>query len=107
MTPTKTATTLIGSILLSGAMLAMQPAVAQTDAAAKDAADKPAAPVSQKLACEDLKQKIEAKLEGKGVKGFQLDVIDADAATDGKIVGQCDGGKHKIAYTRAAKPAAN
>jgi hypothetical protein len=102
-------TTLFGSLLLSVAMTAMNPAGAQqTEPAAKDAADKPAATApSQKMECDDLKKKIEDKLEAKGVKGYQLDVVDADAATDAKVVGTCGGGKQKITYSRADKPAGN
>jgi len=50
--------------------------------------------------CEDVKAKIEAKLEQKGVKSYSLDVVDAKEEKPGRVVGQCDGGKKKIVYNR-------
>jgi len=51
---------------------------------------------TKKLSCSELKQKIEDKLQGKGVKNFKLDVIDKSESSTAKIVGSCDGGTHKI-----------
>ena len=50
--------------------------------------------------CEELRAAITAKLDGKGVKGYTLTVVDKDAAGDAKVVGTCDGGAKKITYTR-------
>lgn len=58
-------------------------------------------------ACEELKTEIAAKLDGKGVKGYSLEVVDKDKeVTDGKAVGTCEGGSKKIIYRKgAATPA--
>lgn len=57
--------------------------------------------------CEELKTEIAAKLDGKGVKGYSLDVVakDQDVA-DGKVVGTCEGGTKKIVYKKGAAAAA-
>lgn len=52
-------------------------------------------------ACDDLKTEIATKLDGKGVKGYSLDVVAKDAeVTDGKVVGTCEGGTKKIVYKK-------
>lgn len=58
-------------------------------------------------ACEELKTEIAAKLDGRGVKGYSLEVVDKDKeVTDGKAVGTCEGGAKKIVYHKgAAAPA--
>jgi hypothetical protein len=50
--------------------------------------------------CEELKGAITQKLDGKGVKGYTLEVVDADKAGDAKVVGSCEGGKKKITYKK-------
>lgn len=51
--------------------------------------------------CEELKSEIAAKLDGKGVKGYQLEVVVAEqVGKDAKVVGSCDGGTKKITYKR-------
>ena len=56
--------------------------------------------------CEELKTEIAGKLDGKGVKGYSLDIVAKDAeVTEGKVVGTCEGGTKKIVYKKAA-PAA-
>ena len=50
--------------------------------------------------CEELKGEIAAKLEGKGVKGFTLEIVAPDQAGDRRVVGSCEGGKKKIVYSR-------
>lgn len=64
-----------------------------------------AAPAAPKP-CEELKTEIAAKLDGKGVKGYSLDVVakDQDVA-EGKAVGSCEGGTKKIVYKKGATPA--
>ncbi len=53
--------------------------------------------------CEELKQEIAAKLDAKGVVGYTLDIVAPEAVTEGqRVVGSCDGGTHRIVYTRAA-----
>jgi hypothetical protein len=58
---------------------------------------------AQTKPCEELKSEIEAKIKKNGVDKFTLDIVDADkaeGATDGKVVGSCDGGTKKIVYKR-------
>ncbi|MFY9961945.1 hypothetical protein D3C81_614430 [compost metagenome] len=50
--------------------------------------------------CEELKSEIAAKLDAKGVSGYSLEVVDKGAATDGKVVGTCEGGTKEIVYKR-------
>ena len=51
--------------------------------------------------CEELKTEIAAKLDAKGVKGYSLDIVAKDQdATDGKVVGTCEGGTKKIVYKK-------
>ena len=52
------------------------------------------------VSCATLKQAIADKLASKGVKNYQLEIINSDDASSAKIVGSCDAGKHKITYTR-------
>jgi hypothetical protein len=59
-----------------------------------------AAPAFAQKSCDELKAEIAAKLEAKGVKKFQLDIVAADAVKDQKVVGSCEGGKKKIAYKK-------
>jgi Protein of unknown function (DUF1161) len=55
---------------------------------------------AQRKACDELKAEIAAKLDAKGVKGYQLDVVAAGEAGDRQVVGTCDGGEKKITYQR-------
>jgi hypothetical protein len=50
--------------------------------------------------CDEVKAKIEAKLEKKGVKNYTLDVVDAKDTKEGRVVGTCDGNTKKIIYNR-------
>lgn len=51
--------------------------------------------------CEELKGEIAAKLDAKGVKGYTLEILPADAVSDLKEVGRCEGGTKKIVYSRS------
>jgi predicted lipoprotein with Yx(FWY)xxD motif len=51
-------------------------------------------------ACEELKTEIATKLDGKGVKGYELTVVNNDKVGEAKVVGSCDGGAHKIVYSK-------
>ena len=53
--------------------------------------------------CEELKTEITAKLDAKGVKGYQLDIVGAEDAKDKTIIGSCDGGTKNIAYTKGGQ----
>lgn len=47
--------------------------------------------------CEELKAEIAAKLEARGVKNYQLEIVPADQASDkAKVVGTCERGSKKI-----------
>ena len=50
--------------------------------------------------CEELKTEIAGKLDAKGVKGYTLDIVDADKTADAKVVGTCEGGAKKITYAK-------
>jgi hypothetical protein len=56
---------------------------------------------AQKKDCAELKGEIEAKIKKNGVDKFSLDVVDANAQAEGKVVGTCDGGAKKIVYKKA------
>ena len=57
-------------------------------------------PAVAKKSCEELKAEIEAKLTGKGVKSYTLEIVANADVKDRKVVGSCDGGARKIVYTR-------
>jgi hypothetical protein len=50
--------------------------------------------------CEELKAEIAAKLDQKGVKGYELAIVEAASVGNAKVVGSCDAGSKKITYTR-------
>ena len=56
--------------------------------------------LSQVKPCEELKAEIDAKIKKNGVSKFTLDIVDANAQSDGKVVGTCDGGAKKIVYKK-------
>lgn len=60
-----------------------------------------AAPAFAQKSCDELKSNIAAKLESKGVKNYQLEVVPADEVKDAKIVGSCEHGKKKITYRKS------
>ena len=59
-----------------------------------------ALPASARVSCEEVKAKIEARLETKGVKKYTLEVVPKDHVTDLRVVGTCDGDTKKIIYKR-------
>jgi len=50
--------------------------------------------------CEELKSEIDAKIQGKDVKGYSLEIVPNDQVKDGKVVGSCEGGTKKIIYKK-------
>ena len=50
--------------------------------------------------CDELKSEIAAKLDGKKVTGYTLDIVAADKTGDAKVVGTCEGGAKKITYSK-------
>ena len=51
-------------------------------------------------ACEELKTAVAAKLDGKGVKGYTLEIVASDKVGDAKVVGSCAAGKKKLTYAK-------
>jgi hypothetical protein len=59
------------------------------------------AALAQGKPCEELKSEIAAKLDGKGVTGYTLEIVSADQdAGDKRVVGTCEGGAKKIVYSK-------
>lgn len=56
---------------------------------------------AQRLECTVLLEQIEDKLHAKGVQNYRLELADIDEATEGKVIGSCNGGTKKVVYTRA------
>jgi hypothetical protein len=50
--------------------------------------------------CDELKAEIAAKLDEKGVKGYEISAVDNDKVGDAKVVGSCDGATKKLTYVR-------
>ena len=50
--------------------------------------------------CDELKTEIAAKLDGKKVTGYTLDIVAADKVGDAKVYGTCEGGSKKITYAK-------
>jgi hypothetical protein len=50
--------------------------------------------------CDELKSEIAAKLDAKGVKGYEINAVDTDKVGDAKVIGSCDGGTKKLTYVR-------
>lgn len=58
-------------------------------------------PALAQKSCDELKSNIAAKLESKGVKNYQLEIVATDEAKDGKVVGTCERGAKKITYRKS------
>lgn len=52
--------------------------------------------------CEPLRERIEANIASKGLAGFSVTVVDADASAPGDQVGTCGNGSRKIMYLKKA-----
>ena len=55
---------------------------------------------AQRLECTALLEQIEDKLQAKRVQNYRLELADTADATEGKVVGSCNGGTKKVVYTR-------
>jgi len=71
---------------------------------------------AEKLSCDALRDRLDAKLQAKGVPVYILEIVPADQplaspkaasgvtaaknTTKGKAVGTCDGGTKRLIYTR-------
>lgn len=56
--------------------------------------------VAAGLPCEELNAKIVKKIEGKGVKNYELTIVDKNTETKNRVVGTCEAGSKKIIYER-------
>ena len=54
---------------------------------------------------EDLEKRIDAMVDGKGVKNYTLEAVAAADVKGQKVVGSCDAGAKKIVYSRGAAKA--
>jgi len=52
----------------------------------------------KELSCVALRQAIENKLQSKGIKNYQLNILGNSDSSKGKIVGRCNRGANKIEY---------
>ena len=50
--------------------------------------------------CDELKAEIAARLDEKGVKGYEITAVDNDKVGDAKVIASCDGGSRKLTYLR-------
>ncbi|MEN2394851.1 DUF1161 domain-containing protein [Pseudomonas halotolerans] len=50
--------------------------------------------------CEELKSEIAAKIDANGASGYTLEIVDKGTATDGEVVGSCEGGTKEIVYKK-------
>ncbi|MFG6469192.1 DUF1161 domain-containing protein [Roseateles sp. BYS87W] len=50
--------------------------------------------------CDELKAEIAAKLDEKGVKGYEIAAVENDKVGDAKVIGSCDSGSKKLTYVR-------
>lgn len=50
--------------------------------------------------CDELKAEIAAKLDEKGVKGYEIAAVENDKVGEAKVIGSCDGGTKKLTYVR-------
>jgi hypothetical protein len=54
--------------------------------------------------CDELKTEIAAKLDAKGVKGYEIKAVENDKVAEkgdgAKVIGSCDGGTKKLTYLR-------
>ncbi len=57
-------------------------------------------PAFAQKSCEDLKSEIAKKLDDRGVKNYQLDIVANDDVKDQKVVGSSEGGKKKVVYKK-------
>ena len=55
---------------------------------------------AQQKSCPELAAEIAERLDAKGIKGYQLDIVPAGEVGDKQVVGSCDAGTKKITYRR-------
>lgn len=50
--------------------------------------------------CEELKSEIATKLDAKGVKNYQMEIVATADVKDQTVIGSCEGGAKKITYKK-------
>ena len=55
-------------------------------------------PLAAWASCDAVKDAIDAKLKAKNIPSYTLDIRDAGDPGDGKVIGNCEGGKKVIVY---------
>ncbi|MGL5999584.1 MAG: DUF1161 domain-containing protein [Pseudomonas proteolytica] len=50
--------------------------------------------------CSELKSEIDAKIQANDASGYTLEIVDKGSATNGDVVGSCEGGTKEIVYNR-------
>lgn len=50
--------------------------------------------------CDELKAEIAAKLDAKGVKNYQLEIVATADAGNSIVIGSCESGQKKITYKK-------
>ena len=55
---------------------------------------------AQVKSCEELKNEIAVKLDEKGVKNYELNIVAAEEVKSETVVGSCDGGTKRSVYKR-------
>jgi Protein of unknown function (DUF1161) len=58
---------------------------------------------AQPKSCPELAAEIAAQLDAKGVKSYQLDIVEAGEVGGRQVVGSCDSGARRIIFKRVAK----
>lgn len=54
--------------------------------------------------CAELRDEIATRIEARGVRDFRLEIVDAEAIGEQRVVGSCEGGSRRITYLRLPAP---
>ena len=52
--------------------------------------------------CDALQEKVQKRLQGKGIQDYVLEWVDATTSTKGRVVGRCSKAQRKLVYSRNA-----
>ena len=58
------------------------------------------------VSCEELRASVEAKIQSKGVKSFNVTVVEAGSSVPGQVVGTCERGAKKLVYSQGPSSSA-
>jgi Protein of unknown function (DUF1161) len=61
---------------------------------------------AQAISCEELRASVEAKIQSKGVKNFNVAILEAGVSTPGHVVGTCEKGAKKLIYSQGVASSA-